>query len=96
MMFYLLIGVLSSPCLIDCFSPSLPVDSSCTGLAGMAVEPADCDSSSQYRTQNGQCNNLKEPQLGAAVTPFRRLRPSSYDDGTSSPRKLKVILYLKN
>ncbi|XP_078361510.1 peroxidasin homolog pxn-1-like [Oculina patagonica] len=54
------------------------------------VAPNGCDSSSPYRTQNGQCNNLNNPHYGAAMTPFRRIQPSSYDDGTSKPRNFKL------
>ena len=33
------------------------------------------------------CNNLKNPILGAAYTPFGRVVPSDYDDGISAPRQ---------
>ena len=44
-------------------------DDSCSG-----VDP-QCDSSAQFRTINGNCNNLKRPYWGAMSTPFSREIP---------------------
>ena len=38
----------------------------------------------RFRTINGTCNNLLNPLLGAARTPFARLTPPKYEDGISS------------
>ncbi|KAJ8043604.1 Peroxidasin [Holothuria leucospilota] len=45
----------------------------------------DCDNSNQYRTINGQCNNLDNPLWGRSGTPFLRLLPANYADGVSTP-----------
>lgn len=34
-----------------------------------------------YRSSNGTCNNLENPDWGATFSPFRRLAPPSYGDG---------------
>ena len=40
-----------------------------------------CPSDTSYRTFDGTCNNLKNPLIGRAMTPFRRLMPAKYADG---------------
>ena len=40
----------------------------------------------RFRTINGTCNNLFNPLLGSAGTPFARLTPPKYEDGISSLR----------
>ena len=40
----------------------------------------------RFRTINGTCNNLQNPLLGSAGTPFARLTPPLYEDGISSLR----------
>ena len=40
----------------------------------------------RFRTIDGTCNNLLNPLLGAARTPFARLTPPKYEDGISSLR----------
>ncbi|KAM4719237.1 eosinophil peroxidase-like [Anableps anableps] len=40
----------------------------------------------KYRTATSVCNNLKNPRLGAANTPFTRWLPSEYDDSISQPK----------
>ena len=39
----------------------------------------------RYRTIDGTCNNLIDPTLGAAFTPFRRLLSAVYEDGIGQP-----------
>uniref|UniRef100_T1JD39 Chorion peroxidase n=1 Tax=Strigamia maritima TaxID=126957 RepID=T1JD39_STRMM len=40
----------------------------------------------RYRTYSGLCNNLKQPQWGAALTTVRHLIPPVYPDGIELPR----------
>ncbi|XP_043942539.1 eosinophil peroxidase-like [Protopterus annectens] len=39
-----------------------------------------------YRSITGECNNLKNPRLGAVNTPFVRWLPPQYEDGFFLPR----------
>ena len=50
----------------------------------------DCDESSRYRSHSGRCNNLLAPEAGASNTAQRRILPSRYQDGVSSPRTRSV------
>ena len=45
-----------------------------------------CDSTEKYRTANGACNNLNNPLLGAADTPYKRYITPAYKDGFSTAR----------
>ncbi|KAM8742787.1 eosinophil peroxidase [Acanthopagrus schlegelii] len=40
----------------------------------------------KYRTITSICNNLNNPRLGSANTPFARWLPAEYDDGVSEPK----------
>ncbi|XP_041816212.1 eosinophil peroxidase isoform X1 [Chelmon rostratus] len=40
----------------------------------------------EYRTITSVCNNLNNPRLGSANTPFTRWLPAEYDDGISQPK----------
>ena len=48
----------------------------------------DCNTTNKYRSLDGSCNNLKEPNYGRAFTPFSRLiEDTEYAPGTiSGPR----------
>lgn len=45
-----------------------------------------CNENSQYRSEDGACNNLKFTWWGMANTPFKRLLEPAYDDGIDEPR----------
>ena len=40
-----------------------------------------CDHTAPYRTYNGWCNNLNNPQYGKSVTSLVRFLSAKYDDG---------------
>ena len=88
------IGLIFVPCLsMSMFiSPSItspvPHHRPCMVTAGLV-----CHDLNQYRSQNGECNNLKNPRRGAAMTAFKRLLPNSYQNKISLPRYLKVITF---
>lgn len=50
--------------------------------------PSNCKNNEcfhqKFRSIDGTCNNLENPIVGAAFSPFIRLLPSAYDDGISS------------
>ncbi|XP_038056702.1 peroxidasin homolog isoform X2 [Patiria miniata] len=39
----------------------------------------------KYRTHDGTCNNLQNPEWGASLTPFRRLLRPIYENGFNTP-----------
>jgi hypothetical protein len=43
-----------------------------------------CDHTNKYRSFNGWCNNLNNPQYGKSVTPLVRFLSAKYDDGKSA------------
>ena len=45
-----------------------------------------CDHTAKYRTYNGRCNNLENPEFGVSNSLLRRLLPAEYNDGISEPR----------
>ena len=49
-----------------------------------------CDKDSLYRSHSGRCNNLRTPEEGASNSAQRRILPSLYQDGISSPRTRSV------
>ncbi|XP_037084821.1 peroxidase-like [Pollicipes pollicipes] len=55
----------------------------------IVAEPIVCRSSI-YRTVNGECNNLQRPREGSALTGFKRLLESTFDDGFASIRSRSV------
>lgn len=40
-----------------------------------------CDPDAKYRTYNGSCNNLQNPNWGSALTPYYRLINAEFGDG---------------
>ncbi|XP_042212758.1 peroxidase-like [Homarus americanus] len=46
-----------------------------------------CDPERRFRNQDGTCNNLRNPETGAAFTSFTRLVPSEFDDGVMTVRQ---------
>lgn len=56
-----------------------------------------CNANDKYRTYNGSCNNLQNPNWGAALTPFYRLANAEFDDGNILlTKKKKNRLYGHN
>ncbi|KAL4142197.1 hypothetical protein QTP88_004703 [Uroleucon formosanum] len=55
-----------------------------------------CNPDDIYRTYNGSCNNLQNPNWGAALTPFYRLMNAEFDDDGKplpSARQVGVTLF---
>ncbi|XP_040468672.1 eosinophil peroxidase-like [Falco naumanni] len=46
----------------------------------------NCDTSDGYRTITGECNNRRNPSLGASNRALVRWLPAEYEDGVSVPR----------
>ncbi|XP_054857653.1 myeloperoxidase-like [Eublepharis macularius] len=57
-----------------------------TGCAQQELITCDCDEKSPYRTITGECNNIRNPTLGASNRPYVRWLPQEYEDGVSVPR----------
>ena len=51
------------------------------------AESIECDEDAKYRTINGTCNNLKNPEFGSINTKFERLIPADYGDCISTLRE---------
>ena len=45
-----------------------------------------CDSTSRYQTNDGSCNNLKNPIYGISNSPYKRYLTPAYSDGFFAPR----------
>ncbi|XP_039103291.1 lactoperoxidase [Hyaena hyaena] len=52
---------------------------------GAPVPVVECDKDSPYRTITGDCNNRRNPALGAANRALARWLPAEYEDGLSLP-----------
>ncbi|XP_006924934.1 lactoperoxidase isoform X1 [Pteropus alecto] len=52
---------------------------------GASVPVVKCDYNSPYRTITGDCNNRRNPVLGAANRALARWLPAEYEDGLSLP-----------
>lgn len=59
-----------------------------TGFFSCTPQVGPC-TKSKYRSIDGSCNNLNNPNLGVANTPYGRLLPPKYSDG-----KQFCIVYL--
>ncbi|XP_062448831.1 myeloperoxidase [Rhea pennata] len=46
----------------------------------------NCEAASHYRTITGECNNRRNPSLGASNRALVRWLPAEYEDGVSLPR----------
>ncbi|XP_067393759.1 myeloperoxidase [Emydura macquarii macquarii] len=70
----------------DVLTPAqLTLISKATGCAQQNME-IECDEESPYRTITGECNNRRNPTLGAANRPYVQWLPPEYEDGVSLPR----------
>lgn len=63
-------------------------ESDCSEANFITQSKLDCSLkiNREYRTPDGECNNLNNPSFGAAPRPYRRLLPAQYEDGISRPR----------
>ncbi|KAL1122728.1 hypothetical protein AAG570_003055 [Ranatra chinensis] len=57
-----------------------------TVLADTCPRVSSCPPNTKYRTQDGSCNNLRNPHWGQAGTALQRILPPKYNDGVNSPR----------
>lgn len=53
-----------------------------------------CDPNDKYRTYNGSCNNLQNPNWGAALTPFYRLSNAEFSDGIVQKYFTKNVYFI--
>ncbi|XP_037896461.1 peroxidase [Glossina fuscipes] len=72
----------SNPFMPAMYGPGYPR----AGQASCAVPPPACPKS-QYRSMDGSCNHLEQPQLGMANTRYGRLLAPKYADGVSAPTR---------
>uniref|UniRef100_A0A8D0G1L8 Eosinophil peroxidase n=1 Tax=Sphenodon punctatus TaxID=8508 RepID=A0A8D0G1L8_SPHPU len=69
----------------DVLTPTqLEMISRATGCAYQGVM-IKCDDNNPYRTITGDCNNRRNPTLGASNRPYVRWLPAEYEDGVSLP-----------
>ncbi|KAM7295326.1 peroxidase [Ixodes scapularis] len=56
-------------------------------ISNLCESPAiSCDATYPYRTADGSCNNLANPDWGSTDSCMRRILPADYADGLSQPR----------
>jgi len=53
-----------------------------------------CDPKAKYRTVNGSCNNLQNPNWGAALTPFYRYMDPVFSDGNFKNIFFSITTYI--
>jgi hypothetical protein len=70
------------------------LDTRATLLGDACLAPPVCPAII-YRSFDGSCNNLINPNWGRALTPLERLLPPVYEDGTIEAITL-FILFFKN
>ncbi|XP_053970061.1 peroxidase isoform X2 [Anastrepha ludens] len=68
------------------FNPAYGAHFPTGGVAVCAIPPTQCQKSA-YRTMDGSCNHLDNPQAGVANTRYGRLLSPKYGDGISSPTR---------
>ncbi|XP_052245644.1 peroxidase-like [Dreissena polymorpha] len=54
--------------------------------SGCPVPHQQCEANARFRTLDGSCNNLANPNLGKSFTAQTRIVPNAYSDGLGSPR----------
>ncbi|XP_048679874.2 myeloperoxidase [Caretta caretta] len=70
----------------DMLTPAqLELISKATGCAQQNMN-IPCDKANTYRTITGECNNRRNPTLGASNRAYSRWLPQEYEDGVSIPR----------
>ena len=74
--------------------PDDPYPSPVLGETACGWPRYDCSdyASSKYRTIDGSCNNLDNPNWGKANIPFVRTLPPMYGDGRSNSPTLPIII----
>lgn len=63
-------------------------ESDCSDANHVLQPKLDCSLkiNKEYRTPDGECNNLQNQTFGATPRTYRRLLPPDYEDGVSRPR----------
>lgn len=67
-----------------------------TSLVSSTEQKLKCNPHERFRSIDGTCNNLKNPNWGAALTPFVRIESADYADDLSEPRKSQSNKALPN
>ena len=55
--------------------------------------PPTCDPDAEFRTIDGSCNNLEEPNWGQVGTPYQRLVNADYAPGTLDMPPMRVRIF---